>query len=198
MTDPASHHNNTDGLLVVIAGPSGSGKTTIRQMLLDAHPGDFVKSVSATTRPPRPGETHGVNYFFLQREEFERWIAEERFLEHAEYNQNLYGTPHSFIEEQLTAGRVVLLDIEVQGVQQLQEQSRYPLLTIFIIVNMDELARRLEARGTETAQQIGARLHRAQIESRLAGMFDHQVENQDLASCVDEIESLIRARRSRD
>lgn len=190
-SQPASRR----GLLVVLAGPSGVGKTTIRQRLLEKHAPRWVKSVSATTRPPRAGEVDGVNYFFLSAEQFAAWVADGRFIEHAEYQGRRYGTPEAFVQGEVDQGRVVLLDIDVQGVQQLEDDGRLPLLTIFVCPPSREvLAERLAARGTEDPAKVAGRLARAQQELALAPLFEFTVINDDLERAVAEVEGLVLAR----
>jgi guanylate kinase len=184
------------GLAAIISGPSGVGKTTIRQALIDGEPDRYVKSVSATTRPPRDGEVHGLNYFFLATDEFERGIAAGDFLEHAEYQGRYYGTPLSFIRESIAAGKVVLLDIEVQGMQQIVESADFPVVSIFVAPPSPEaLIERLRGRGSETDDEIAGRLTRARHEMALAPLYDHVVVNEDLDRAVAEVKSLIDAAR---
>jgi guanylate kinase len=154
------------GLIIVVSAPSGTGKSTLCQRLLNWSP-KLVYSVSCTTRAPRGGEQHGVDYFFLTREEFEKRIAAGDFLEYAQYNGNYYGTPRQFIEQQLAEGKDILLDIEVQGANQVMKTVReggafaYPesLVTIFIMPpSLEALEGRLRRRGTDSEETIRKRL----------------------------------------
>ncbi len=149
------------GLVIVVSAPSGGGKSSLCQRLLNWSP-NIVYSVSCTTRAPRGGEQNGHDYFFLTTEEFERKIAAGELLEYAKYNGNYYGTPRGFVEEQLAAGRDVLLDIEVQGAHQVAQcvrggQFAYPdaLVTIFLMPpSMELLETRLRRRGTDSEETI--------------------------------------------
>ncbi len=176
--------------LVVISGPSGSGKTTVCNRLIEDP--DIVMSVSATTRFPRPGEKDGVNYYFLSPDEFQRWIAQGRFLEHAEYNGDLYGTPRGQLEEKLDAGATVLLEIDVQGARQLRENCPNALYIFLDAPNRDEGVRRLTGRNTETPEQVRRRLEAARRELEQTDLFDHKVVNDDLDETVGRIRDLIR------
>jgi guanylate kinase len=189
MSEPRSA-NRDRGRLVVISGPSGSGKTTVCNRLLE-DPG-VTLSISATTRPPRRDEREGEQYQFLSRDEFDRRVRQGYFAEHAEYNGHLYGTPREEIERGLTAGKTVLLEIDVQGAAQLREP--YPDATyIFLDAPNGSAAARLESRNTETAEERRERL-RAAVREREAGakQFDHIVINDDLDETVDRIRALIR------
>ena len=184
------------GLLVVLAGPSGVGKTSIARGLIEAEPETYGFSVSATTRPMRSGEVDGVDYFFVDRNRFESWIAEGRFVEHARYQDHYYGTLADQVEQEIQAGRVLLLDIDVQGMQQLLGDDRWPLLTIFVLPpSFEELAERLRGRGTEGPEVVAGRILRARQELTLAPLFDHQVVNNDLEAARQEVRSLIESAR---
>ena len=138
---------NGRGTLVVISGPAGSGKGTVLGELMEMHP-NYVFSVSATTRSPRPGEIDGKHYFFITREEFDRRVAEGDFLEHAEYVGNCYGTLRPFVEEMLSKGKNVLLDIEVNGAMQVREKFPEALLIFLTPPDYTTLAKRLRGRHT--------------------------------------------------
>ncbi len=182
--------------LVVISGPSGSGKTTVCNRLIEGP--NIVMSVSATTRPPRPGEKDGVNYYFLSPDEFRGWIEQGLFLEHAEYNGDLYGTPRSQLEEKLAAGATVLLEIDVQGARQLRENCPDALYIFLDAPNRDEGVRRLTRRNTETPEQVRRRLEAARRELEQTDLFDHKVVNDDLDETVGRIRELIREARRAD
>jgi guanylate kinase len=184
------------GLLVVLAGPSGVGKGTVHRRLRDEL-ADVELSVSVTTRPPRVGEVDGVDYHFVDRPTFESMAEDGRLLEWAEYAGNLYGTPLVPVEQAVAAGRVVLLEIEVQGA--LQVIDRVPeALTVFLVPpSWEELERRLRARGTEDEETVARRLRTARRELGCRDDFDAVVINDDLGRCVAEVRALIeRARTS--
>lgn len=208
MTDPVpdpTHANaavpsgaGARGLLVVLAGPSGVGKTTIRQALIERHDGDYIKSISATTRPQRPYEVEGKHYFFLAPEAFEARVADGWFLEHATYLNNCYGTPHTFVEDHLAAGHVLLLDIDVQGADQLAAKPNLPVLRVFIAPpSMSALRERLTARGEEEGSRT-RRIERATEEMTWADRFDVVVVNDDLDKTVNDVEHIIEAARNGD
>lgn len=178
--------------LVVIAGPAGVGKGTIVRKLL-AESSDFILSVSATTRAPRPGEINGVDYHFVNMHEFEHMIAQNQLLEFAKvHGVNFYGTPVSELERANKLGKHLVLEIDLQGVRQVKE--RVPkCLSIFILPpDWETLEQRLRGRGTETEAEIQTRLSTARTELDSAGEFDHQVTNQDLDQAVAEVLSLVR------
>jgi len=171
------------GLIIVVSAPSGGGKSSLCQRLLNWSP-NLVYSVSCTTRTPRGGEQDGQDYFFLSREEFERRIAANEFLEYAQYNGNYYGTPRGFVEEQLAAGRDALLDIEVQGASQVAKRVRsgggfaYPdaLVMIFLMPpTLELLETRLRRRGTDTEETIRKRLALAQQEMAHWREYDYVI-----------------------
>ena len=137
------------GILVVVSGFSGAGKGTVMKRLMEKYD-DYALSVSATTRKPRPGEEDGREYFFRTRDEFEKLIEEDALLEYARYVENYYGTPRSYVEEQLQAGRNVILEIEIQGAMKIKEKIPEALLVFVTPPTVEELERRLTGRGTET------------------------------------------------
>ena len=141
------------GILVVVSGFSGAGKGTVMKRLMEKYD-DYALSVSATTRKPRPGEEDGREYFFRTRDEFEKLIEEDALLEYARYVENYYGTPRSYVEEQLQAGRNVILEIEIQGAMKIKEKIPEALLVFVTPPTVEELARRLTGSGTETAHVI--------------------------------------------
>lgn len=187
---------NERGMLIVLSGPSGSGKGTIIKSLLKQRD-DTVLSVSVTTRQPRPGEVDGVHYFFRTREEFERMIEDNALLEWAEYNGNYYGTPEDAIREWLGQGKNVLLEIEVQGAEQVMNH-RSDLVSIFITIpSMEELERRLRDRGTETEDKIQGRMAVAQRELTRAFRYDYVVLNDEVDLAVQRIHTIIDAEKMR-
>ncbi|GGI07439.1 guanylate kinase [Egicoccus halophilus] len=185
----------TRGLLVVIAGPSGVGKGTVHARLRATLP-DAVLSVSATTRAARPREVDGVHYRFLDRLGFEAMVTRGELLEWAEYAGNLYGTPRGPVAEAVADGKVVLLDIEVQGALQVREQDPDALLVFLAPPSFDELERRLRQRGTEDDVAVAARLEVARRELAQRDAFDQVVVNDDLERCVAEVRDAIAAART--
>jgi guanylate kinase len=184
------------GMLIVLSGPSGSGKGTIIKSLLSQRQ-DTVLSISVTTRQPRPGEEDGVHYFFRTREEFEDMIAENSLLEYAEYNGNYYGTPEDAIKKWLLEGKNVLLEIEVQGAEQVMNH-RSDLVSIFITIpSMAELERRLRDRGTETEDKIRGRMEVARRELTRAFRYDYVVLNDEVDLAVRRINTIIDAEKMR-
>lgn len=166
------------GRLIVVSGPSGAGKSSLIREALEAVP-DVAYSVSATTRPARPGEVEGQHYVFLSREEFERWIGEGRFLEWAEYSGNLYGTHEQKVEELLDAGRSVILEIELQGARQVREKRPDAAMVFVRAPSLEETRRRLSGRATETAEAMETRLATAVGEVAARDEFDYEVVNDE-------------------
>lgn len=181
--------NGSKGRLVVISGPSGCGKTTIIRRLLEDPRIEF--SVSATTRPKRAGEEHGRDYWFLTKDEFKQKMAAGEFIEHAEVHGNLYGTLRAPMERAIAAGRIYLLEIDVQGASQLQVLE-VPGQYVFIAPpDFEELRRRLRGRGTESPEVLERRLKKAEDEYRERVRYDHVVVNDDLERAVAEVRRLI-------
>jgi len=178
------------GKLVVISAPSGTGKGTVIKELLKLRP-DFVFSVSATTRKPRPGETEGVEYQFLSHERFNEMINNDEFLEHANYIGEFYGTPVKPIIKNTESGTTVILDIEVQGAKQVMSKD-IDALTIFIIApDMEELEKRLRGRGTDSEEKIASRMERARQELEEKHHYDYIVVNDSASRAAEEILSII-------
>jgi len=182
------------GQVVVISGPSGSGKTTVCAALA-GDPG-VVRSVSATTRDPRPGEQGGVDYYFLSRDAFREQAGRGEFVEHAEYNGELYGTPQGPLEGQLADGRTVLLEIDVQGAAQLRRTYPDGVYIFLDAPDRAEAMARLEHRATETPEERRRRLEAAERELEQKGLFDHVVVNADLAETVARVRQLIHNGRA--
>jgi guanylate kinase len=186
------------GLLFVVSGPSGAGKDTLVEGL-KARRERLLYSVSATTREPRPGEREGTDYFFLEVEEFRRRLTESAFLEWREYNGHLYGTPRSFIQEKLRDGYDVVLKPEVNGALALKAQFPDAVLIFIVPDKFSYLRSRLEARRTETNEQIAARLEIAHDEFTFVRRFDYLVINEEAQpqQAVDDLEAIVRAERYR-
>ena len=184
------------GILVVVSGFSGAGKGTVMKRLMEKYD-DYALSVSATTRKPRPGEEDGREYFFRTRDEFEKLIEEDALLEYAQYVENYYGTPRSYVEEQLQAGRNVILEIEIQGAMKIKEKIPEALLVFVTPPTVEELERRLTGRGTETAQVISDRLARAGEEAEGMGQYDYILVNDTVEECVDHLHQIIVSEHSR-
>ncbi len=185
-------NKNKEGMLIVLSGPSGSGKGTIIKSLLEQRE-DTVLSISMTTRDPRFGEQEGVHYFFRTREEFEQTIANDGFLEYAEYNGNYYGTPVAPIQRWLYEGKNVILEIEVQGAEKVMDK-REDLVSIFLAVpSMEELEHRLRGRGTETDEVIERRLAAAKQELTRAFRYQYVVLNDEVEQAVARLNTIIDA-----
>lgn len=182
------------GILIVLSGFSGAGKGTLVKTLLQKY-GEYALSISMTTRAPREGERHGVEYFFTTRKEFEETIVDDGLIEYALYCGNYYGTPRAYVEEQLAAGKNVILEIEIQGALKIKEKFPDSLLIFVTPPSAAELKRRLEGRGTESAEVIAQRLARAAEESEGIEAYDYIVVNDNLEECAEELHRLVDAAR---
>lgn len=180
------------GILTVVSGFSGAGKGTIMKELMKKYSEQYALSISATTRAPRCGETDGVEYFFKSREEFEQMIAKEALIEYAQYVGNYYGTPRAYVQEQLNAGKDVILEIEIQGALKVKRRFPDTLLLFVTPPSADELKNRLIGRGTETMDVIESRLARALEEAEGIEEYDYLVVNDVLSEAVEEVHEIIQ------
>ena len=190
---------NKEGILIVVSGFSGAGKGTIMKALLERYD-NYALSISATTRNPRPGEPgekDGEAYFFRTKEEFEKMIAQDDLIEYAMYVGNYYGTPKAYVEEQLCAGKDVILEIEIQGALKVKEKFPNTLLLFVTPPSAEELRKRLEGRGTETQEVIDGRMKRAIEEAEYMDQYDYLVVNDELDVCVEEMHHLIQGEHER-
>lgn len=185
------------GLLIVLSGPSGVGKGTVRSALFEMQGHDLVYSISMTTRTPREGEVNGREYFFVTREEFEQRIKENKFLEYAEFVNNYYGTPLDKVEEQLAAGKEVVLEIEVQGALQVRKKMKDAIFIFIAPPTMEDLEKRLRKRGTESDEVVKSRTEKAYKELELAYLYDYIVVNDTVENAADKIMAIIRAEHAK-
>lgn len=189
---PARHRR---GLLIVLSSPSGAGKSTISRMLLDADK-DVTMSVSATTRPMRPGETNGVDYHFVDEAEFGRMVQESDFVEWAPVFGHHYGTPKAPVKAALRQGSDILFDIDWQGTQQLEAAMGEDLVSIFLLPpSMVELERRLRARATDSEVVIAERMSRASAEISHWPEYEYVLVNRDTDECLHQVQAIVAAER---
>ncbi|MCC2253268.1 guanylate kinase [Ruminococcus sp. CLA-AA-H200] len=188
---------NGKGILTVVSGFSGSGKGTLMKELLARYPDAYALSVSATTRQPRPGEEDGREYFFVSKDEFEKMIAKGELIEYAKYVENYYGTPKKYVEEKLSEGKDVILEIEIQGALKVKEAFPDTLLLFVTPPSAAELEKRLVGRGTETMDVIRSRMNRACEEAEGMDRYDYLIVNDELDRCVEEMHDIIRGEHKR-
>ena len=187
------------GLLIILSAPSGCGKTTIVDRLIKRHP-DWLRSVSVTTRVPRPGEKQEEHYFFVTSQQFQEMDTRGELLESAKVFDHWYGTPKMFVMDHLKQGRNVILAIDVQGTKKIKQTAGagLPLLTIFVLPpSVKILRQRLEGRKTESPAEIQHRIEVAQDEIKEAGFYDGTVMNQNLDQTVSEIEGMIEKHKKK-
>lgn len=180
------------GLIVVVSGFSGTGKGTLMKALIEKYD-CYALSVSATTRNPRPGEKEGREYFFISDSEFEKMIEDDGLVEHAGYCHHYYGTPKKFVEEQISKGKDVILEIEIQGALQIKKKFPEALLLFVMPPNVPELEKRLRGRGTETEDVIHERMIRAKTEAEGIEQYDYIIINDQLDTCVEQTHAVIEA-----
>ena len=182
------------GLLFVLSSPSGAGKSTLARRLLEADP-DISMSVSATTRPMRPGEVDGVDYHFVSLDRFREMVNEGEFLEWAHVFNNRYGTPKAPVEAMLASGRDVLFDIDWQGAQQLYQQEGDVVRVFILPPSIGELERRLRSRGTDSDEVIAARMERAANEISHWDGYDYVLVNDDIDRCFAQVRQILEVER---
>lgn len=182
---------NKKGLLFIISGPAGSGKGTIVSRVRELAQFDF--SVSATTRAPRPNEEHGIHYYFITKEEFEKKIADGEMLEYAQYIDNYYGTPKMPVEDALNAGRNIVLDIEVKGALQVKEKMPEAVMIYILPPDYETLLARIRGRGTETEEVIQKRMRTARNEIETFPKYDYVVINDTVEKAAEDVLAILRA-----
>lgn len=183
---------NREGILIIISGFAGTGKGTIVKELIKNYD-QYALSVSMTTRNPRPGEVDGQAYFFVTKEHFEKTIDEGGLIEYASYCDNYYGTPKAYVEEQLNAGKDVILEIEIQGALKIKEMFPSALLLFVMPPSATELKNRLVGRGTETPEVVEKRMRRAAEEAEGIENYDYIIVNDEIDKCVLRTHSIIEA-----
>lgn len=192
---PSSDTLHRRGLMFILSSPSGTGKTTIARKLLDHDP-EIRMSVSATTRPMRPGEVHGKDYFFVDQAEFDRMVEAGEFLEWATVFGHSYGTPKAQVKAGIREGQDFLFDIDWQGTQQLYQKMETDVVRVFLLPpSIDELRRRLTGRGTDSAEVIQARMDRARAEISHWDGYDYVIVNDDIDACFDKVCEILAAER---
>lgn len=184
--------NMKKGLLIVYSGPSGVGKSTLLHEVLKDESLNLVFSISMTTRSPRPGEVDGKDYFFVSKEEFEQAIKEDKFLEHAKYVDNYYGTPLEYVEKKRNEGKNVVLEIDVQGGKQVIAKCP-DCISIFILPPSEEILKeRLSGRGTEKEDVVEKRLEVAKKEIEEGKIYKYHVINGNIDTAINELENIIK------
>ncbi len=188
---------NDKGLIIVLSGFSGAGKGTIMKHLLQSHPKEYNLSISATTRSMRPSEQEGREYFFKTKEEFKAMIDNDELLEYAEFADRSYGTPRSYVEELINAGKDVILEIEVKGALQVKEKYPDALLLFVTPPDAQTLKERLVGRGTEPPEVIAQRLAISSKESHLMEKYDYLIINDILEDSVNKVHNIIQSEHAR-
>lgn len=185
------------GQLIVISGPSGAGKGTICRELLRSYSDNLELSVSATTRKPREGEFEGVNYFFIEKDEFIKMAENEEFIEYAKVHDNYYGTPRKYVIDKLEEGKNVILEIDVQGGMKVKHVFPEAVFIFIMPPSFAELKKRIAGRGTETQQDISKRMKNAYGEVSHAHNYDYVVVNDDLRDAAAKINCILTAEKCR-
>lgn len=188
---------NNNGLLIVISGPSAVGKGTICKELIKKNIGNLEISVSATTRKPRKGEIDGVNYYFKEKEDFERMIEYGEFLEYAKVYDNYYGTPKKNVRDRIEQGKDVILEIDIQGAEQVRQNCKDGIFIFVMPPSFEELKNRIMKRGTESQKDIDKRMKNAFEEVQQSKYYHYIVVNDNLDSAVENIYSIIKAEKCR-
>ncbi len=196
MTTKSNRVNQRRGLMIVLSSPSGAGKTTLTRQLLSENSDGMAMSVSATTRPARPGEKDGRDYFFVSKDKFAQMIDEAEFLEHAKVFDNFYGTPSAPVEAALEEGQDVIFDIDWQGAQQLTQAAADDLVKIFILPpNMGELEKRLKSRAQDSDAVIAKRMSKSEAEISHWAEYDYVIVNDDKELAMGELRVILAAER---
>ena len=182
------------GFLLVISGPSGVGKGTVLHDLMNTQE-NLVYSVSATTRKKRDGEIEGVSYFYKSHEEFEKMISEDKFLEYAYVHNNYYGTPKDFVEKKISEGKIVVLEIDVQGAVNVKNNTDNAVFIFLAPPSLSELKSRIVGRGTETENDINLRMNNARKELEYIKYYDYLVINDHINSAINSVNEIINAEK---
>ena len=186
------------GLMFILSSPSGAGKTTIARRLLEEEGSELQMSVSVTTRPMRPGEVEGRDYFFVDRGRFDQLVEDDAFFEWAEVFGHCYGTPKAHIREELKRGEDFLFDIDWQGTQQLYQRAQGDVVRVFLLPpSIEELEQRLRSRGTDSEEVIRSRMERARAEISHWDAYDYVVINDDIEACFAKVKMILEAERMR-
>ena len=184
----------SNGFLLVISGPSGSGKGTVCKKLLEENK-NLIFSISSTTRKPRVGEVDGVNYFFIDKNKFNKMVDNGEFLEYANVHNNYYGTPKKFVLDEIEKGNIVILEIDVQGALQIKKSYPEGVFVFLLPPSMEELKNRIVKRGTESEKDINIRFKNAFEELKFLDEYDYFVVNDEVLDAVEKIETIIAAEK---
>ena len=186
------------GLMFILSSPSGAGKTTIAHRLLEEEGSELQMSVSVTTRPMRPGEIDGQDYFFVDRDRFDKLVGDDAFFEWAEVFGHCYGTPKAEIRERLKRGEDFLFDIDWQGTQQLYQRAQGDVVRVFLLPpSIAELEQRLRSRNTDSDEVIRGRMDRARAEISHWDAYDYVIINDDIEACFAKVKMILEAERMR-
>lgn len=181
-----------EGILFILSGPSGVGKGTVRKQLFNQDP-NLKYSISMTTREPRIGEKDGVDYFYRSKEHFKDLIKKDAFIEHAQYVNNYYGTPKEYVENMLSLGHDVFLEIEVQGALQVKKNYGNGIFIFLLPPSLEDLKTRILRRGTESEQLVKDRLKEARTEIKMMEEYDYVVVNDNVHHAVEKVQSIIQS-----